>query len=425
MTRGRWARLSLGSSCLLALLAVLWFNRVAPVPSQTPGDRPKVQLPTPAPTASPASPLQTVGDDPAQQLKGLRAANRPLDIAEARKLRDTLLAFPSQLAELVAILQDPTAPLALRQGVAVVLGTLPAGKTALLESLRGGRCSGLERTVILSIGIRAIEDGDLFDRKGEPFSMEPAPGLFVFVSGPLPEQESRSELARLLSGSPTDDVRRAAARVLRDSTGFPDVRTALLGQLATEHDSETVGESAAALAGWTRTARPEDVERGQIVGKLLDLAPQADDVVRFRLTSPISSTPLASAELERLRGMAEAPAPNTRLFVTEVLGKRIGVSADEDARSLPILAKTAVGDADASVREAAALALGRVASTPAALQSLTTSLRSDDNWEVRAAAARSLGQARDSEDARKALQTAAQSDQNATVRQVAQRSLQR
>jgi HEAT repeat protein len=427
VTRGRWTLLFLGASCLLVLLAVLRFAALPLLPSQNPGDLPKARPPAPAPAAGerPAAAPRAGGDDLGLLLKELRNANRPITVAEARKLRDTLLAFPSFLSDLLAVLQDASAPLSLRQGIGVVLGTLPAGKTALLEALRTGSVTGLERTVILAIGIRAIEDGDLFDRKGEPFSMEPASGLFVFVSGPLPDQESRSALARFLAGSPADEVRRAAARVLRDSIGFPDVRTALVGRLETEHDPETLGESAAALATWTRSVRLEDNERGQIVGKLLDLAPQADEVVRFRLTSPISSTPLASAEWERLRGLAEAPAANSRLFVTEVLGKRIGVSADEDTRALPILTRAAVGDGDAAVREAAALALGRVATVPAALQSLTTCLQADADWEVRAAAARSLGQARNSEAARDALQKAAQSDAHPTVRQVAQRSLQR
>src|SRR5262245_24877666 len=120
MTRGRGAFLLLGTACLLALLAVLWFRRSAPEPSIEPRALPKATPPQarPAPSGAPAT--QADRDEFTQTLSGFRKATRPITVAEARKLRDSLLAFPSLLADLVAVLRDPAAPLAVRQGIAVV-----------------------------------------------------------------------------------------------------------------------------------------------------------------------------------------------------------------------------------------------------------------------------------------------------------------
>jgi len=299
--------------------------------------------------------------------------------------------------------------------LAVVLGTLrhPEARLALTRLLRSSPPPELERTLLLALGARESDDGDLFRRDGQPYAMEAAPGLVVFVSGSIPNDEERSEILRALRESPWSASRLAAARVLRDSLEFQEVRGTLLDGLTTEPDAEVRSEAAAALCSWTREVPIHDAERAVTLARLLDVAARTDEIVRFRLIAPISSTPLAPDEMLRLRALAVDSQWDTRRFAVEVLGRRI----TEDSETVRLLAGAVLVDPSPAVREAAALALGRVAGS--VTETLAAALGRDPDWEVRAAAARSLGRAGDSAAARKALETAAVADPHPDVRGVA------
>jgi HEAT repeat protein len=392
------------------LLAAVWVLRRTE-------DRPPVARRPSPPTVPEVVPR------PLEELRpALQAGERPAKIEAARSLRKSLLAFPDRMKEAIRFLRDPGAPVELRRSMAVVLGSLPGrlGKRALLESLRDRTVEGLERTVILALGSIEFEDGREFERDDQPNAVWAAPGMAVFVLGPLGDPEARAELDGHLTGSQAEE-RRAAARVLRDSTGFPEVRKAFLDRLGAETDGETAAEEAAALATWTGKAPSGDAERGATMGRVLDLLPASDEIVRFRLTSPLSSLELLPAEADRLRGIASSGDADTRHFAMSVLGRRLGISGEEDRTALPILILATAQDPEAEVRAVAALGLGRVSKEPQVLGALTTALGADPVWEVRAAAARALSGAGPS--ARAALQLAAQSDSHPDVRVAAERAL--
>jgi HEAT repeat protein len=360
---------------------------------------------------------------PLEELRpALQADARDSKIAAARSLRKSLLAFPERLAESVRLLRDTAAPVDLRRAIAVVLGTLPGreGKRAILEALRDGETAGLERTVILALGAAEFDDGLEFERDDQPHSIQAAPGLAVFVMGPLEDPEARAEVGKYLAVLAADE-RRAAARVLRDSTGFPDVRRGFLDRLGSEPDGETLAEEAAALCRWTGKTARDDPERGAVLGRILDGIADSEEIVRFRLTSPLSSVELLSSESGRLRELAGSASPDARAFACDVLGRRLGFSDVEDRDALPLLSKAAVSDPDSFVRKTAAVALSRLAQHPEVLRILTTVLQGDTEWSVRASAARALSNAGSA--ARPALEAAARSDPNPEVRTAAQRAL--
>jgi len=154
-----------------------------------------------------------------------------------------------------------------------------------------------------------------------------------------------------------------------------------------------------------------------------DAVPESEEVVRFRLTAPLSSTLLSPEESQRLASLAAAPAEDSRRFAVDVLGKQLDPRSPGGDPRLGIVAGAAVSDPSAEVREAAAVALGRVAVDAAAVEALVRALGQDPDWEVRAAAARSLAPAAGLETARAALAAAASSDPQPEVRAAAGESL--
>jgi HEAT repeat protein len=381
-----------------------------------------------APSTSHELPSRPAGASFLEQAKGaahrLREAlangGRDGVLAAARALRDLLLAEPSLVAEIGGLLADPSAPADFRRALAVVLGSLSdgTGKRVVLEALRGGSLAGLERTALLALGIEELDDGESFERDNQPYAMELAPGLVVFVHGRIADAEARAEATRWIAAGDTQE-RLAAARLLRETLDVPEVRWALFDRLEKESDAEVTSELAAALCGWTRSAKPEDAERTRVLDRLFATVPR-DEQVRFRLTAPLSSAPLSPAEVERLRSLASAETPEVRRFAVDVLGRRLDARRPEGDPAVGLLARAATSDPSPGVREMAALMLGRAAQDPRAVQSLLTALR-DSDWEVRATAARSLGRASGAE-VRSALE-AATSDDRAEVRAAASKSL--
>lgn len=358
--------------------------------------------------------------------RALTSGDRAAALAAARGLRAAMIAEPLLAAAAADRLLDPEAPSAFREALAVVLGSLPpesGGRKALLGLLERGDLGALEQTVILSLAIEEYEDGEAFERDDQPYAVEINAFFTVVVRGPVEDAEARGAvLARLFE--PTDPAERlAAARVLHDSTGFPEVRRALLETLAGEGDSEVLAESAAALADWARDMPAGDPERALVVGRLFDVVPASDEAVRFRLTAPLSSVSLAPEETDRLRALAGAAGEETRRFAIDILGRRLDPRRPQGEAALSVLLSSLASDSSPQVRETAALALGRAAATSAAARALLQALDSDADWEVRATAARGLRGAVGSQEAREALTQAASGDSHPAVRAAAAETL--
>ncbi len=418
-----WA-LAVPVAVLLGILALRPAgNRIA----QTPSPDRAARVGGPPSEKSPSTPPPEVSRETLGELAdALKAENRPATLSAARRLRDALMAFPDRIPDVLRILTDSAADPRLRGALAAILGSLPGdvGKRALAGALRSGRAAGIERAAVLALGIFALEDGEIFERDGLPDGVEIVPGLVAYVRGAISDGEIRGAVLERLLGAPAPETRRAAARVLRDSRQEPDVRRALLDRLSADPDAETAAEAGAALATWAASVPPEHPERDEILIRILDAAPRSEEVVRFRLIGPVASAALAPGQADQLRALAGHPSPETRLFAVDVLARRLGRFAQEDHLSVPVLARAALGDAEADVREAAALGLGRAASEPGVVETLAGALRSDPDWEVRAAAAASLGRAQGtSPAARQALEAAAASDPRAEVRATARRVL--
>lgn len=377
--------------------------------------------PAPPPPSARPTPSAPVAPAPSETTPRAFELPREERAARARRLRQDAIARPDVLQDLLRVLRDPSADPELRRAAAAILGSFPEGKRALVRVLREGAARGVERAVILAIGLRAIDDGDLFDRQGQPYAIEIAPGLVPFVDGPLEDVEAREELARRLADA-DPEIRRAAARVLRGSTADAAVRSALLERVGRDADPETSAEAGAALTAWTRGARMGDVERAAVLARVLEAADGADEIVHLRLANPLSTAPLDGPETARLRALGSSGDVDTRRFAMELLGRRMGLSREADETAAAAIARALLTDASADVREAAAAALTRASDTPQGAAALTQSLRQEADWEVRCAAARALAGAR-SEAAREALRHAAASDPREEVRQAASRAL--
>lgn len=389
-----------------AALAAILLLRRPPSPAPPPGS------PRPPPPASPA-PLRAARPAPVRT-PDLRAALAGIQAEGLRTLRDRALAFPEERAALIALLRDPAAPLDHRRCAAAILGTLPGGAHELAAALRDGAVAGLERTVILATTLQVIEDGELFEREGQPYAMELAPGIWEWVRGAVQDAGLRATLASFLA-SPASELRLAAARVLRESLAEAGLRGAFMASVR-DVDPEVAGEAAAALATWSRDAAAGD--RGPVIAAVLDAMPGASDVVHFRLSAPLSAVPLSEGEASRIRSLAASGSDDARHFAVELMGRRLGTFGAEDAAGLPVLAQAALSDRSGEVREAAALALGRAAASPLALDALSRALKADADWEVRSAAVRSLARSM-APAARSALEEAARSDPEERVRRAA------
>ncbi len=429
--------LPLAMAGLLAAIGFFaWRSDSRAVPGREPAARVKASprtpaLPRTARSRRPApAPKEKTAAGPVEEIlaalgRALEAGDRAGVLGQARALRAALLKDPSLVEVVAASLVDSGAPPAVRQVLAVVLGSHPdpAGKRSILEALQSGALEGIERTALLSLGIEEVEDSEVFERDSQPYAAEVAPGLIVFVRGPLADPEARAEAAAWLADEASPDERLAAARVLHDSTGFPDVRKALLERIGEEPEAEVTAEAAAALAEWTRGAAPGEAERGAVLARLFDAVPASQEVVRFRLTGPLSSTPLGPEEENRLASLAEAPEGDARRFAVDVLGRKLDPRHPEGDPRLATLTHAALADPSPDVREAAVVSLGRAARVPQVAETLVGLLSQDVDWEVRAAAARSLGRAGSGEAVRTALMSALQSDPEPLVRSAADEAL--
>lgn len=413
---------SAGAAAFLILTPAIPNPPPARAPEPAPPTAPGIAVGSTNPTAQDHQSPQTALAELSHAIAGQDPAAAA---AAARRLRDRLMAVPESLPILIKILTDPKADPRLRAAVAAILGSLPgdSGKRALALALRSGGASGIERAAILAIGIRELDDGEMFEREGLPYGMEIAPGLVASVRGPIPEGEIQTAVLEHLSETRAPELRRAAARVLRDSLESGDVRRAFLGLIGRDPDGETVAEAAAALASWTGSVPTGHPEREVILARILEVGPRSEEVVRFRLVGPVAAVRLPVGPAEQLRALTGHPAPEARLFAADVLARRLGRFPDEQSWTLPALVQAASADPDPEVREAAALGLGRAAGTPGVTEVLMAALRNDPDWEVRAAAAAALGRALESAAIRNALEGAASGDPRPEVRAAARRAL--
>lgn len=355
----------------------------------------------------------------------LDSGDRPAVLSAVRTLRSALAADAALVQPLGESFLDPSAEAGLREALAVVLGSLPeesGGKRILIDALRRD-LGPLERVAILALGMEETPDGEEFERDDQPHAVKLNGFFTAVVRGALKDADAREAVLSRLSLQVGAAERLAAARVLRDSTTFPEVRRAFFERLRGEGDPEVLAETAAALGEWARGMAVEDTERTMVIDTMFDIVPGADEAVRFRLTSPLSAAPLAAREAERLGEIARAGSEDARRFAVDVLGRRLDPRRPPDEAALAPLLGSLGSDSSPHVREAAALALGRAAGDPAVAGALARALREDLDWEVRATAARALAAARDAPEAGEALTRAGAEDPHPEVRAAATEAL--
>ncbi len=349
-------------------------------------------------------------------------------LAAARALRDALLADPRLIGEAAYVLLDDTAPPKVREALAVVLATLPGpdGKRAIVDGLGSGAFAGFERVAMLALGIEAGGDADeALEYDGHPYALELVPGLIAVVRGPIEDATARARLLDRLAGSVDAADRLAAARAIRDSTAFPEIREALLEKVASasEPDPEVVASAGGALGAWARDVGPGDPERGRVVASLLDAVTSSEEALHVSLAPALGGAKLTSEEGERLRALAASTDARVRHFAVEALEGQLEVGLEPDDTRVAVLAEAALADPSTEVRRAAAHALVRAPGDPRAVEACVAALRHDGDPGVRAAAARALGRSLGSEAARAALEAAAARDGDAHVRETASRML--
>lgn len=354
------------------------------------------------------------------------SGNRDLLVEAARELRGLLAAESDLLAEAEQALHDTHSGLTLRRVLSVVLGSLPGntGKALVLGALQKGRLREMEHCAIFCLNIVPEESPPLFERDGQPFSVEVAPGLVVFVRGQIEDDATRAVLAGL-ADFPDDAIRLAVTRVLRDSIEFADVRTVMRSRLSQEEVSDEVrGEAGAALAHWLQTTGIDAEEKSIVVDELFNAMADSGEILHFRLSSPLAEVPLDAVQRSRLYALAASPDEGLRRTITEIVGRRLQARAGtESDRALDLLLRMTSLDTSSLVRETAAMQLRHGKGDPKATAALVHAIRLDADPEVRAAAVSSLWAMGATGDQRDVLLLAREKDSSPMVRAAARRAL--
>lgn len=331
--------------------------------------------------------------------------------AAAAALRKALRSDPAARREAEALLVAADTPAALRQALALILGTIaePDPDALLLEAMkRFASDTEFARACLLALGAtrEPDDDDDVFDLGDHPWGADGPAGIGITVKREIADASTRSRIEECLRRDDTR-VRLAAAVSLRHTTSAEDVRATFRNALVGENDDAVAQELAESL---TQEARhiEDAVERGQTLWLVLRRAGEPSlDGMRFRVEDDLTQVQLDADHVARLCRLAEPPAPFAqRSFALTVLGnsaKRKGSVPPESARAALV---AALADPDAALRDLAARLLGGLPLDAAANLALARVAKDDAAWNVRWTALDALAAKADVAVARAALETA-------------------
>jgi hypothetical protein len=349
---------------------------------------------------------------PLDALRAALAAGGTEDAPRAAAaLRRALRTDPAARTEAEKLLIAADTPPALRQALALVLGTIgaPDPDALLLDAMkRFASDAEFERACLLALGAtrEPEDDDDVFDLGDRPWGAHGPAGIGITVKRAIGDAGTRARIEECLRRDEAR-VRAAAAVALRHTTSAEDVRTAFRSAFQGERDDAVAQELGEALTQAVRGAA-DAAERDATLTLVLARAGEPSlDGMRFRVEDDLSQSRLDASHVAQLRQLAQSSAPFAqRSFALTVLAHAAKRGSSVPAETARTLLVESLGDADAAVRDLAARLLGGLPLDAAASSALVRAAKDDAAWNVRFTAIETLAAKADVAVARAALETA-------------------
>ena len=315
--------------------------------------------------------------------------------AAAAELRRLLRTDAAAWDAAVRSLLDPNQDAALREALALVLGTIDAPRTdaVLLDALRQVGAAGgpedLRRVLLLALGATRDppDKDDVFDFGDRPWGEDGPSGIGITVRRRIDDAAVRAALKDALRDAPAE-TRRSAAVALRHSLASTDALDAFVAALRDEQDDAPVAVVGEALAGLARST-PSAEERDRLLRVLFArVGDESLDGLRFRVSDDLDRVRLPQDVTDTLHALAVSDRSfGVRAFAIDVLvGSAVapGPGGDADlARVRALLVHVLEGDTDPALRDLAARHLRRLAVDAVSGAALLRALRNDAAWNVR------------------------------------------
>jgi len=329
----------------------------------------------------------------------------------AAALRCALRTDPAARTEAEKLLVAPDTPAALRQALALVLGTIgePDPDALLLDAMKRFTADAeFARACLLALGAtrEPADDDDVFDLGDRPWGAHGPAGIGITVKREIGDAGTRARIEECLRGD-EPRVRAAAAVALRHTTSAEDVRAAFRSTFQGERDDAVAQELGESLTQAVRGAA-DAAERDATLTLVLARAGEPSlDGMRFRVEDDLSQSRLDASHVAQLRQLAQSSAPFAqRSFALTVLANSAKRGSSVPAETARTLLVESLGDADAAVRDLAARLLGGLPLDAAASSALVRAAKDDAAWNVRFTAIETLAAKADVAVARAALETA-------------------
>ena len=230
---------------------------------------------------------------PLDALRAALAAGGTEDAPRAAAaLRHALRTDPAVRTEAEKLLVAPDTPAALRQALALVLGTIaePDPDALLLDAMtRFPDDAEFARACLLALGAtrEPEDDDDVFDLGDRPWGAHGPAGIGITVKREIGDVATRTRIEQCLS-RPDARVRAAAAVSLRHSTSAGDVRAAFRDAFQGERDDAVAQELGEALTQAVHGSADAS-ERDATLTLVLARAGEASlDGMRFRVEDDLA-----------------------------------------------------------------------------------------------------------------------------------------
>jgi HEAT repeat protein len=371
--------------------------------AESAGPRPRARTETSASSGAVAREPPVSGPDVAADLRAaLKGDDEEATRAAAAALRRAARTDPARWDEAVRRLLDPSEDEAVREALALVIGTIDTPRTdaVLLEALRATGAAappeGLRRAILLALGATRDppDKDDVFGLGDRPWGEDGPGGLGITVEREIGDGGIRAALAGALREGP-EESRRAAAASLRHSLGNEDALAAFRGALRDEKADAPVAVVGEALAGVARRSRSAEEREALLRAIFARTGEEALDGLRFRITDDLQRVRLPADVTASLHELAESDRPFAlRSFALDMLtGSATATDSGDDTevrRTRDLLSRLVESAADPALRDLAARHLRKLPADAAGTTALLHALRTDAAWNVRYTALESI-----------------------------------
>jgi hypothetical protein len=407
-------------------------------------DRQEVELPANDPDALTAPPGRVSRDlkDPKEKSGGLKKADlKKADLSDAGhdwndKETNLILAMalrkrcreePGTIVELLKLLGDKNQDLALRQMVAIVLGSLPnpEAEEGLRKLLNKETTAELLTWVIYALGQdKEWKDDFAFDALSGPWVVESPLGLQVLVKRDIADPVTRALMQELLL-LVAPELRWQLVRALRHSTEHLDVRDAFVKRFDGGESPNNKAELAEALAHWAASRKKRGAEQEQVLDLIFREAGfENNAALRFKIEDELALYQPKKSERDKVKALfLESKDFDSQYWALNLMGKWSESSKSITGKEQEKLFSSILSTHEESkIRERAAYFLRNFKSKETQAALLKT-LNNDSAWNVRHGVIKTLKGFEMNEEIREVLVAISLNDVNHKVREIAKELL--